>query len=624
MTPTCSGGWPPPICRRASVAFRPDGRQLAIANGDLRDPGRVRLVDADTFEEVPVQLGGVSAPSPSLAAWDLNYSSDGRSLAGLFELPGTDDFKTPAEAVVWDLAAPEQPIQRIETDDAWGAALSPDGQRLYVGSWQLDPQLAVHRPTISVYDVITGRRLRSVYEPYDPRYEGQMDRSDQLAVSPDGTTVAAVDGGEVVLLDASTLALQRRLTGPPEHVQTVEFSRDGTMVASGSDHGTVLVWDVAAGTRREELHGDAGPVSDLAFSPDDTILYSAADKLLAWDLRGDHGFVQRIVQPERDDSLSSRAIPAPDGEAVAYFANSSPVAHHSTIQFRNVATGRLGEPIVTATENVGAAWRPPEAEQFATTDGEGFVRVWNWRRNALVAQRKVADGPIEAIAYSKDGRRIVVGERSGAVFQVDADTLEPIGRRIDLAAAVQQVLTTPDPRTALVVLTDGSSAQVDLVDGSIVKTDLGVAPTSAAISPDGTRLAVGTAKGQVGVADIRTGEWVRPLAGGHGGWVQTVAWAPDGNTLVSSGNDGQVEVWDSRTGEPPSTITPGTGNVWAAGEFLPDGHTVLVATRDGAVYTWDTRVDQWIAFACRVAGRNLTTAEWRDAFANRPYRQTCP
>ena len=106
--------------------------------------------------------------------------------------------------------------------------------------------------------------------------------------------------------------------------------------------------------------------------------------------------------------------------------------------------------------------------------------------------------------------------------------------------------------------------------------------------------------------------------------MQTVAYAPDGSTFISSGNDGQVQVWDGRTGEPLATVAPGSRNVWAAGEFLPDGHTIIVATRDGAVYTWDTRVEQWIEFACRVAGRNLTDAEWRDAFGDRPYRQTCP
>jgi WD40 repeat protein len=604
------------------LAFHPDGRQLAVILAEnLLDPHPVRLVDANTFEDVPVQVGGLI--EPEAGGTDLDYSADGRFLAAAFHLFETDDPDIPdeGEVVVWEIATPSRPTRRIATD-AWAAALSPDGRRLYVGGGEVDSRLGVYRPSIIVYDVATGRRLRSVYEPIESRHLGHPDQSDLLELSPDGTTLAVGDGGDIVLLDASTLAVQRRLTGPPERVQTVEFSHDSTTVASGSDHGTVLVWDVIAGTRREELPGDAGPVWGLAFSPDDTIVYSEADKLLAWDLRGDQRFVRRVVQPERDDSFSSRAVPAPDGEAVAYFANTESGERQGTIQFRDVATGRLGELIATGHGNWGAAWRPPDAEQFATTDGEGFVRVWDWRRSELVAERKVAQGYV-GVAYSADGRRIVVGARSGAVFQVDADTLEPIGDRIELEAVVQELFATPDANTVLGLVAGNYYAVIDLIDGAVVETELGVDPAWVDLSPDGTRLAVGAATGEVGVADVRTGEWVRPPAGSHDGWVQRVTYAPDGSILVSSGNDGQVKVWDGRTGEPLATIAPGSRNVWAAVEFLPDGHTVIVATRDGAVYTWDTRVESWVEFACRVAGRNLTDAEWRDAFRDRPYRQTC-
>jgi WD40 repeat protein len=431
------------------------------------------------------------------------------------------------------------------------------------------------------------------------------------------------DGADVLLLDAATLAMQHRLAGLTGRVQTVEFSHDNRMVASGSDDGTVLVWDAITGTRREELQGEAGPVSDLAFSSDDAIVYSAADKLLAWDLGGDQRFIRRVVEPEPQDSFSARAVPAPDGKAVVYFKNTTFDQRQSTIQFRDVATGQLGQPIATGHDNWGAAWRP-DAEQFATTDGDGFVRVWNWRRSELVAEQKVAQGYVGGIAYSADGQKIVVGERSGALLQVDADTLEPIGDRIQLDAVIQEVFTTPDASTVLALLADNSYAQVDLDDHAVVKTPLGVDPAWVDLSPDGTRLAVGAATGEVGVADSRTGEWVRPPAGSHDGWVQRIIYAPDGSIVVSAGHDGQVKVWDGRTGEPLATIAPGSHDVWADVEFLPDGHTVIVATRDGAVYTWDTRVDQWIEFACRVTGRNLTDAEWRDAFRDRrPYRQTC-
>jgi len=231
---------------------------------------------------------------------------------------------------------------------------------------------------------------------------------------------------------------------------------------------------------------------------------------------------------------------------------------------------------------------------------------------------------VAGIAYTADGKQIVVGAPSGALFRVDADTLEPIGERIELHAVVQDVFATPDPHAVLAVLAGKAYALINFVDGHVIKADLDVDPSWVDISPDGTRLAVGTRTGKVGLANIRTGHWIRPPTDGHDDWVQRLAYAPDGATFVTSGNDGQVKVWDGRTGELLATIRPGSPKVWAAAEFLPDAHTVIVATRDGAVYEWDTRVKSWIEFACRVAGRNLTDAEWHDVFGDRRYRQTCP
>jgi WD40 repeat protein len=331
-----------------------------------------------------------------------------------------------------------------------------------------------------------------------------------------------------------------------------------------------------------------------------------------------------VVQPEPDDSFSSRAVPAPDGEAVAYFVDTNPGERQSTIRFRDVATGHLGELLRTGRDNWGAAWRPPDAEQFATADGDGFVRVWNWRRSELVAERPVAEGHAAGIAYTADGQQIVVGEPSGAVLRVDADTLEPIGERIELDAVVKDVFATPDPLTVLAFLAAKSYALINFVDGDVIEADLDVDSSWVDISPDGTRLAVGTRTGEVGLADIRTGHWVRPPTDSHAAWVQRVAYAPDGATFVTSGNDGSINVWDGRTGELLADIVPGSRNVWAAAEFLPDAHTIIVATRDGAVFEWDTRIEYWIEFACRVAGRNLTDAEWRESFGDRTYRDTCP
>jgi WD40 repeat protein len=111
---------------------------------------------------------------------------------------------------------------------------------------------------------------------------------------------------------------------------------------------------------------------------------------------------------------------------------------------------------------------------------------------------------------------------------------------------------------------------------------------------------------------------------GHDGVALYIAFAPDGKTFVSGGTDGAISLFDGRTGALLATVHPGQAGKDASPVFLHDGHTVLIGSLDNGAYSWDTRPAAWIAFACRVAGRNLTKAEWRSAFGDEPYRATCP
>jgi WD40 repeat protein len=93
--------------------------------------------------------------------------------------------------------------------------------------------------------------------------------------------------------------------------------------------------------------------------------------------------------------------------------------------------------------------------------------------------------------------------------------------------------------------------------------------------------------------------------------------------VVAAGGYGGVGLWDRETGTLLGTVGPGPTDEPVTTEFLSDGHTLLIASYDEALYTWDTRPEHWIEFACDVAGRNFTPDEWRDAFGDRPYRESC-
>ena len=50
----------------------------------------------------------------------------------------------------------------------------------------------------------------------------------------------------------------------------------------------------------------------------------------------------------------------------------------------------------------------------------------------------------------------------------------------------------------------------------------------------------------------------------------------------------------------------------------------MIVDDTGVILEWDPRPDAWEAHACRVAGRNLTQAEWAELFPDQDYRVTCP
>ena len=95
--------------------------------------------------------------------------------------------------------------------------------------------------------------------------EGDVDLFAQASVaSPDGSTVAvAGDTGEIVTIDVSTGAEQRRSAGLGAIVLWLKYSDDGELLVSGADDGGVSLWDATTldllGTVHPPHRGEAGP-----------------------------------------------------------------------------------------------------------------------------------------------------------------------------------------------------------------------------------------------------------------------------------------------------------------------------------------------------------------------------
>ena len=254
------------------IAFRPDGKRLAVAcatDGNLGD----RAGEAAEWDPAD---GGFPPPPLALNGAlprDVAYSPDGKRLLIV------DDH-----GMLHAFAAGGQAETRlgITTGGDWLprayrlAMLNPDGTKVaVVGSFG---------QAVQIYDL--------------PRGGGGMQAAKHggivtaLAFSPETNLLAsASQDGSVVLWNVQTNWPIRVLQAPVGAATCVSFTRDGHRLATAGDDGRVRIWDPASGQEVYELtpFGNGLGVTAVQFSPakDDDRLAAA------------HGSEVRVCGPTR-------------------------------------------------------------------------------------------------------------------------------------------------------------------------------------------------------------------------------------------------------------------------------------------------------------------------------------
>ena len=89
-----------------------------------------------------------------------------------------------------------------------------------------------------------------------------------VTYSPDGNYIAVATSVGIELYDTSSLQRVNLLSEHHDYVASVNFSRDGKLLVSGSDDNTIKIWDVNSGKEVKTLKGHSDDITTVRFSPD--------------------------------------------------------------------------------------------------------------------------------------------------------------------------------------------------------------------------------------------------------------------------------------------------------------------------------------------------------------------
>ncbi len=220
------------------VAVSPDGRYLASADIE----GAIKVWDLGTGQEATQLLGVITGQNKGVDA--LAFSPDSRRLAS-----GNDD----QTVRVWDVVdgEPKQTIATGQPGYIGAVAYSPDGRWIVSGSGA---------SSVKVWDAATAQEVHALPAAGDVH---------SVAFSPGGHLLAVGSYGETVeLWDIATWQKIRTLSGNTSYVHSVAFSPDGRWLISGAHDNAVQVWKVSTGRLIKTLTDHQGIVFSVAFSPD--------------------------------------------------------------------------------------------------------------------------------------------------------------------------------------------------------------------------------------------------------------------------------------------------------------------------------------------------------------------
>lgn len=396
------------------AAISRDGRRVLTGSGDKT----AKLWDTSPDDRRRVLAAGTNSSATGLAG----FSPDGR-----FALNSLGDHSV----WIWEVAT-GKPIRTIQHSGfVMAASFSADGRTLSTIS-QLGGSDGLGRRLLQVSDIPTGEKLMGVTNLHlwklspDGRYAAGPGRPNYLE---EGSEVVDMEGyartnkairSTLVVYD--TLARKAMtLKGHNDEITSIEFSRDGSLLLTGSADSTARVWDLGSGRELFSLvHPASTSVTQAAFTPDNRCVATSTTLM----------------------------------EQKPNFPNATPVpGEQSTLRVWELATKRT--VVETKRDSTFLVQCTPDSRQMLLGAGDNTLATFDARSGQRLGTFKGHSAPIVGALFFKDGKRLLTGSSDQTAKLWDTAT----GRELlslSHSAPVVGTALSPDNKRVLTVTADGN------------------------------------------------------------------------------------------------------------------------------------------------------------------------
>jgi eukaryotic-like serine/threonine-protein kinase len=445
----------------------------------------------------------------------------------------------------------------------------PDGQRIVTGSQD---------GTTKVWDVSSGTELLTLgaenafFTRVTQSADGRRILTATPGPPPGRTPVRAAGVGDAP-------HRPEPLPHPPA-IRSAAICADREWIATGSEAGTVKVWDACAGEPVLTLAAHAGAVTCLAFSSDGRWIVTTAEDRVAkvWDTSTG----QQLRTLEGHTAPVTAVAVSPNNQWIVT------ASHDRTAKIWDALTGmpiRILEahtaPVTTVAVSFDNRW-------IVTGSHDRTVTLWDAATGEELRTLAGHSGHITSVALSADSRRVVTGSLDRSVKVWDTETGKQLFTLKGHSDPVTSVAISPGGWRIVTGSEDHTANVWSASDGEGSPAYLGVSSYSdppLPAAPGGQPLVARVQDRIVTVWDGLTGEELYTLAG-HSSPITSMAEAADCFLLVTGSEDSTAKAWNLCNGEKLLTLEGHQGSVTAAA-IAPGGRQIITGSADRTARIWD-------------------------------------